>query len=38
MAVRAVKFLWISCVFEHGDPNVDVIKLSTSKIIVFHVS
>jgi hypothetical protein len=27
MAVRAVKLLWISCVFENGDPNFKI-KLS----------
>ena len=35
MAVCAVKFFWISCVFEHGEPNVDMIKLSLLKIIFF---
>ena len=45
MAVRAVKFLWISCVFEHGNPNVKI-KLSSltypfSKLKVmklFHIA
>ena len=35
MAVCTVKFLWISCVFEHVKPNVDMIKLSSLKIIFF---